>query len=842
LKNNALINIGTGGSSFDATGSLKINGFLEVGNAGNTFFLVEGGSGNTSIAGNLFVGPISSERFFVEGATGTTKIGPAGAEVFSVDGDDGDIHTTRRYFDSSGQPGTADQVLSATGSGTLWIDAPTPIINTALNMNSHAITNIGSGGSSFSGSGDLNLNNNLITNIGPPGSGFAPNGLLIMKADIQVGRTAPLAVINAENGGAGFKGALTVGNVGGIPPFIVNDQGDLATDGNAHVKGQYRDSTDPLGLPGEPGQFLSSTGVGTRWRDLIVAPLDMKSFAITNIGSGGASFSGAGGLNLKGDLDLGMNGITGIGTANSFFFPDGSLTVRPVLTVQDAQGQTTLSSSGSLTSSMVDFVVGPAQFSVDADTGDTLISGSLFVANEFRDSGNFPGAANQILASTGAGTQWVNPPGSGGSGNFSEIAVTGNTGLGDDENDTTTVTGDATFSRDLTIGRNADIQRDLVVAGDSHLNGSVFDSAGLPGDADQFLSSTGTGTLWRDLIVGPLDMKNNAITNIGGGGSSFGGDGSLNVIGNLNVGSGNFTVNGTTGDASSQRDMAAGRDLLVSGDSHINGSYFDSPGLPGDPGQILSSTGSGTLWIDPPSGGGGTNCVCVDFEVPGAMTVDSSSASFTVPLNAQGPFNFITNVVTDLIQVSPPTNPFSPVVQVTATSDFAPMARFHNFLGTAPAVQIQGTTEMNGNATINGDLFVSGAIINPSDARLKHNVAPIDDALAIVARLRGVRFDWRRYEFPDRRFPETRQVGFIAQELKDALPEVVSEDKDGFQAVDYAKVTAVLAEAVKELDAKLAKRESQFQELSARLERIESVLGAGAPAAVAAVPADRTGK
>jgi hypothetical protein len=46
-----------------------------------------------------------------------------------------------------------------------------------------------------------------------------------------------------------------------------------------------------------------------------------------------------------------------------------------------------------------------------------------------------------------------------------------------------------------------------------------------------------------------------------------------------------------------------------------------------------------------------------------------------------------------------------------------------------------------------------------------------------------------------------RQVGFLAQDVEQVLPEAVKTMNDGYKAVDYSRLTALLVEAVKELKA-----------------------------------------
>lgn len=107
------------------------------------------------------------------------------------------------------------------------------------------------------------------------------------------------------------------------------------------------------------------------------------------------------------------------------------------------------------------------------------------------------------------------------------------------------------------------------------------------------------------------------------------------------------------------------------------------------------------------------------------------------------------------------------------------------------------------SATSNVKLEVNGDILavrvhSSSDKRFKKNITPIASALEKVLAIDGVTYDFRTEEFSNRNFPTTTQVGFIAQNVEKVLPEVVRTNGDGYKAVDYAKVTALLNEAIKE--------------------------------------------
>jgi hypothetical protein len=115
-----------------------------------------------------------------------------------------------------------------------------------------------------------------------------------------------------------------------------------------------------------------------------------------------------------------------------------------------------------------------------------------------------------------------------------------------------------------------------------------------------------------------------------------------------------------------------------------------------------------------------------------------------------------------------------------------------------------------------GDGEYTGSWSKASDARFKKHVAPLEGALQATLMLRGVTFDWRRDEFPERGFREGPDIGFIAQEVETVYPELVSTGTDGYKRVDYSALTPILVEAIKT-------QQQKIQELEQRLERIESM-------------------
>ncbi len=136
------------------------------------------------------------------------------------------------------------------------------------------------------------------------------------------------------------------------------------------------------------------------------------------------------------------------------------------------------------------------------------------------------------------------------------------------------------------------------------------------------------------------------------------------------------------------------------------------------------------------------------------------------------------------------------------------------------------TFEVGGTIWANGATISAGAT-TWSDARYKTNVTPIDNALEDVLRLQGVKFDWRRSDFPDLNFPQGSQLGVIAQDVEKVLPQLVYSGPDGYKSVSYEKLTPVLIEAIKDQQKQIESYKSQIQSLQAKVDHIEAMLEKG---------------
>jgi len=105
------------------------------------------------------------------------------------------------------------------------------------------------------------------------------------------------------------------------------------------------------------------------------------------------------------------------------------------------------------------------------------------------------------------------------------------------------------------------------------------------------------------------------------------------------------------------------------------------------------------------------------------------------------------------------------------------------------------TIDSSGNGTFNGNVTAY------SDSRLKENIKTIDNALDKVSKLRGVEYT--------RKETEAREIGVIAQEVKEIVPELVTIENlksdinpdalEDMHTMKYGNTVGLLIEAIKQL-------------------------------------------
>jgi hypothetical protein len=127
------------------------------------------------------------------------------------------------------------------------------------------------------------------------------------------------------------------------------------------------------------------------------------------------------------------------------------------------------------------------------------------------------------------------------------------------------------------------------------------------------------------------------------------------------------------------------------------------------------------------------------------------------------------------------------------------------------------TTSSSYGLYVSGGIYSTGNVVAYSDARRKANVVTVGGALDKVAQLRGVYYTRIPGEDDEKTDPNRREIGVIAQEVNEILPEVVTyaADIDEY-GVQYGNFAGLFIEAIKELKSQVATLNAEVAELRGR--------------------------
>ena len=266
------------------------------------------------------------------------------------------------------------------------------------------------------------------------------------------------------------------------------------------------------------------------------------------------------------------------------------------------------------------------------------------------------------------------------------------------------------------------------------------------------------------------------------------------ITDNLRLTGGEDSTSVTTGDLTIVGGVGIGKSVTVGGDIDVTGDV--------DVSGNLNFTGI-TTFAGIITATGGATVDNIQLGITANNEIDTTTGNLILD-SAGG-----TVEVTDNLTVSGVVN-IDDTTQSTSTSTGSLIVDggvgIAKNLNVGGNLTVTGTTDLNGDTDIDGDLCVTGDITAfcTSDQRLKDNVTPIDDPLAKVLSISGNTYDWN-----EKSGKEGHDVGVIAQEVLEVLPEAVRTRDNGYLAVDYQKIVPLLVEAVKELSAKVKDLENK---------------------------------
>jgi len=111
-----------------------------------------------------------------------------------------------------------------------------------------------------------------------------------------------------------------------------------------------------------------------------------------------------------------------------------------------------------------------------------------------------------------------------------------------------------------------------------------------------------------------------------------------------------------------------------------------------------------------------------------------------------------------------------------------------------------GTTSPSYTLTVAGTAWVTSGSWSGSDIRWKKNVSTLSTTSSLdkILKLNPVTYEWKTDEFPEMKFSKGAQLGFIAQDVENIIPEVVTTDNNGYKGISYEKIVPVLTGAIQE--------------------------------------------
>jgi len=388
------------------------------------------------------------------------------------------------------------------------------------------------------------------------------------------------------------------------------------------------------------------------------------------------------------------------------------------------------------------------------------------------------------------------------------------------------VNATVTTSNSVVLGNNANVgigntapSQRLHVTGSALITGAILDSNNDPGTAGQVLSSTVTGTDWVGASVGP--------TGATGAAGSDGAAGSVGPTGPTGA-AGTAGLNGAVGPTGATGPLVAG----TSGQTlRNNGSNWEASSIIFNDGTNVGiGTSNPDNLLDIRGNTTSTANVC-DVNVNYVGTWDVRAISAQSNTTAGYGFGVVANGGYQGVSAYNSSGSYAGEgFGVTGTSIGNAGSRFGLYgradnSGGYVAYGVYGeafgaTSSYAGY--FSGSVYTTGTY-QPSDSRLKKSVETLGNANELLSKLKVHTYEYQTEKYPTMALQEGRRFGFMAEEIKEVLPQLVKRtmqplnepnDEQGnrqevkyleFDAVNYTELVPIVVQAVQELNAKVDK-------------------------------------
>jgi hypothetical protein len=201
---------------------------------------------------------------------------------------------------------------------------------------------------------------------------------------------------------------------------------------------------------------------------------------------------------------------------------------------------------------------------------------------------------------------------------------------------------------------------------------------------------------------------------------------------------------------------------------------------------------------------GSSQNIFKNIAVSGQSTVIADGNDDTLTLVAGSNVTITTNASTDTITIaSTDTNTITTNIAGTGVSVSSGTGNSTISIGQSVATSANAQFNslgigMAASATA-GRIDATNDIVafSSSDIRFKENIKPIENALDKIRKISGNTYDWKAENKAEHGY-EGNDVGVIAQEIEAVLPQLVQTRENGYKAVKYDKLVALLIEGIKD--------------------------------------------
>ena len=345
------------------------------------------------------------------------------------------------------------------------------------------------------------------------------------------------------------------------------------------------------------------------------------------------------------------------------------------------------------------------------------------------------------------------------------------------------------FNGNQTITGSLFVSQDLVVAGSSSIQ-NISSSNLVIGSSYVTLNTFSPSSRFAGLLI--VDSGSS------GGSGSFLYDSLQDELLFIHRGNGTNTTSSvllmgpeTYDDLGNENYLTNNTIPKATGKEHLNNSNITDTGT-------LITLGSNTVIT-------GTILASGTALVSGSSQINLGSASGNITLSTQTTGNYVASLVegtgvTITNNSGEGATPTIAIGQAVGTGDTVQFAK----------VGVGGASDATYELKVTGDIGATGDIVAyvSSDERLKNNVEVISNPIEKVQALRGVTWEWN--DLASEAAKQSPNIGVIAQEVEAVLPQLVHDRENGFKGVDYAKLTGLLIEAIKE-------QQKQIDELKSKL-------------------------